>query len=359
MLPVTPMPLHPSPLPPGEGAGFSPLSPRERAEVRALGVRPVKEKSPRGKSGDWRSRAGFTLIELLVVIAIIGVLVALIMPAVQAARESANRAKCQNNLKQLGLAAQEYHDAFNSFPGGWYVQPTITDSSGNTTPNPDAVPCLAATTFWSGLPGLFLKLEQTNLWNEINFNLPPIAGDNSTSIRRSIEGFCCPSNRKASTVTGVLAGTGIQGAGASDYRGNMAAGVDISGNSCANLPSQCQTTPCNFYDNGITYMNSAISMADITDGSSNTILYGETLTGTWPDAASCCVRTDQTRTLNKPITVNGVNYYSYWMSKHPGLVNFVKCDGSVAPQTNQVNKLVLIKLMTRNGGEAISSTEAK
>src|SRR5271155_314977 len=66
-----------------------------------------------------RFRSGFTLIELLVVIAIIGVLVALIMPAVQAARESANKAKCQNNLKQLALAATEYHDAFNAFPAGW------------------------------------------------------------------------------------------------------------------------------------------------------------------------------------------------------------------------------------------------
>ena len=85
----------------------------------------------RTKSDCLRSRAAFTLIELLVVIAIIAVLVALIMPAVQAARESANRAKCQNNLKQLGLAAQEYHDAFNSFPAGWYCCTPTYDAQGN------------------------------------------------------------------------------------------------------------------------------------------------------------------------------------------------------------------------------------
>ena len=65
------------------------------------------------------------------------------------------------------------------------------------------------------------------------------------------------------------------------------------------------------------------------------------------------------RTLNKPIRLNGVNYYTYWMSKHPNLVNFARCDGSVSVVTNQINKLVLIKMMTRNGGESISSDERK
>ena len=81
------------------------------------------------------------------VIAIIAVLVALIMPAVQSARESANRAKCQNNLKQLNLAAQEYHDAFNSFPAGWYCSMATYDANGNLTSGDTNCTSVAATTF--------------------------------------------------------------------------------------------------------------------------------------------------------------------------------------------------------------------
>ena len=157
----------------------------------------------RNKIGCLRSRAAFTLIELLVVIAIIAVLVALIMPAVQAARESANRAKCQNNLKQLGLAAQEYHDAFNAFPAGWYCWTPAYDAQGNMISGD--VNCATVWTpyqdyMWNGLVGLFVKMEQNNLYNEINFNLRTIDPSNSTAIRRTIDGFVCPSNRRATTV---------------------------------------------------------------------------------------------------------------------------------------------------------------
>src|SRR4051794_30451825 len=161
--------------------------------------------------GERPSRGGFTLIELLVVIAIIGVLVALIMPAVQAARESANRAKCTNNLKQLGLAAQEYHDSYNSFPSGWYCWEAVTDPnsttntiiSGDSNCNPNALP-IAQSYMWNGMTSFFLKMEQVNLWNEINFNVLVFNGTldfaNTTSTRRTIEGFVCPSNPRTQPV---------------------------------------------------------------------------------------------------------------------------------------------------------------
>ena len=88
------------------------------------------------------------------------------MPAVQSAREAANRAKCQNNLKQLGIAAQEYHDSFNSFPSGWYCsgarvrrqqQPRQRRSELRSTMTP------YVSYMWNGMTSLFLKMEQNNL----------------------------------------------------------------------------------------------------------------------------------------------------------------------------------------------------
>ena len=102
-------------------------------------------------------------------------------------------------------------------------------------------------------------------------------------------------------------------------------------------------------------------MADITDGTSSTVIFGESLTptGVWSLATSSAVRTNIDRTINKPILYNGLNYYTYWMSKHPSMVNFGFCDGSVRPVTQLINKLVLNKIMTRAGGETVSADEIK
>jgi prepilin-type N-terminal cleavage/methylation domain-containing protein len=306
-----------------------------------------------------RSSPGFTLIELLVVIAIIGVLVALLLPAVQSAREAGNRAKCQNNLKQLGLAAQQYHDTFNTFPSGWYCQVPVYDANNNLISGDTncATPSTPYQNYmWGLLPSLFTKLEQVNLMNEININLPPTNPENSTAIRRTLDVLVCPSNRRPETTT--QAGS-TQRIGPSDYRGNMAAGM-ILPDSNGPCPTQDPTNPyCLFYDNGVTYQDSTVNIADITDGTTNTILIGETLTGYWSMATSCCVRTNVDRTINKAIVVRGVSYPTYWMSKHPGQVNFVNCDGSIRTVNQTINKLVLNKLMTRNGGESVSAEETR
>ncbi|WP_165071739.1 DUF1559 family PulG-like putative transporter [Paludisphaera rhizosphaerae] len=309
-------------------------------------------------------RFGFTLIELLVVIAIIGVLVALLLPAVQAAREAANRSQCQNNLKQFGLAAQSYHDTFNAFPAGWYCMPPMYDPANpNTVIGGDVTGCATVSTpyqsyQWSGLVGVFNKMEQGNLFNEINFDYAPNSVVNTTAVRRTLTNFVCPSNRRpeATTQTG-----SAQKMGPSDYRGNMAAGM-ILPDASGNCPKQDPTNVyCLNFDNGITYQNSSVGMADITDGTTNTCLMGETIapTGVWAPATSCCVRTNTDRTINRPIVSGTTNFWTYWSSKHPGLVNFANCDGSVRTVSQTINKAVLNKLMTRNGGETISADETK
>src|SRR5262249_51377218 len=96
-----------------------------------------------------------------------------------------------------------------------------------------------------------------------------------------------------------------------------------------------------------------------------TVLIGETITslGVWSQATSCCVRSNIDRTINKPIVVQTstgpVNYWTYWSSKHPNLVNYAFCDGSIRAVTSGINKIVLNKIMTRNGGETASADEMK
>jgi prepilin-type N-terminal cleavage/methylation domain-containing protein/prepilin-type processing-associated H-X9-DG protein len=144
---------------------------------------------------------GFTLIELLVVIAIIGVLIALLLPAIQAAREAARRSQCANNLKQMALAAANYHDSFGSYPPGSFLPYDGTSGGGDQWLGID----------WVGhLVFLLPQLDQGQLYAQINFQnanpavsgdpkfyreqWPQTAGANVTAFSRTVDTYICPSD---------------------------------------------------------------------------------------------------------------------------------------------------------------------
>ena len=135
-------------------------------------------------------RWGFTLIELLVVIAIIAVLVGLLLPAVQAAREAARRSQCSNNLKQLGLAIHGYHDAFGALPPGRIL--TYDPRYAGSNP-----PCTAPAVDKSVALFLLPFLEQTSLYNTINHDLTIFGWENTTVHQTPLSVLSCPSDPDA------------------------------------------------------------------------------------------------------------------------------------------------------------------
>jgi prepilin-type N-terminal cleavage/methylation domain-containing protein/prepilin-type processing-associated H-X9-DG protein len=194
-----------------------------------------------------RLRRGFTLIELLVVIAIIGVLIALLLPAVQSAREAARRSQCTNNLKQIGLGLHNYHSATNVFPMGQTQSPHNWGNPSEFQP-------------WQGWSALALMLpymEQNPIYSACNFNWAPEKGDgtahdiNATVTRTIINVFLCPSDTNAG-------------------RRNINSYSASVGTSIGNVTRD---------SSGMFGVWTAFGLRDATDGSSQTIAFAESLTG--------------------------------------------------------------------------------
>jgi prepilin-type N-terminal cleavage/methylation domain-containing protein/prepilin-type processing-associated H-X9-DG protein len=210
-------------------------------------------------------RRGFTLIELLVVIAIIAVLIALLLPAVQAAREAARRAQCVNNMKQLGLALQNYHSATNSFPLGGNPASQLGGGGLNDWGS------------WSAQAMLLPYMEQTQVYNAANFSfvMRGRAGEaqNTTATTTTINNFLCPSSP---TTKGTWYGRPWPG---NNYFASTGSSVMWLGANDPNLGNP------QFGPNGpFACGGSAIGIRDVQDGTSNTVGFGEWRTGDYNDA---------------------------------------------------------------------------
>jgi len=205
---------------------------------------------------------GFTLVELLVVIAIIGVLVALLLPAIQAAREAARRAQCANHLKQIGLAIQNYHSARNKFPPA-----SLRDSSKSIMNDPRI----------SYLGHLLPYMEQQPLYDLIDWNSGWEANIHTPIRQAFIEGFLCPSKDSPETDYFYVNGAWRNGPGEapSHYGGVMGAKGLIPGRREQYPVDMTHGGHGGFATNGIILRDGGISAKHVTDGLSNTFVVGE------------------------------------------------------------------------------------
>ena len=293
-------------------------------------------------------RRAFTLIELLVVIAIIAVLIGLLLPAVQKVRAAAARMSCQNNLKQVGLALQTYHDANRQFPPGY--------TSGVTATGDDTGPG------WGWAAYILPHVEQQNLFNQITFAQPVEHPANANARVQVVKTYLCPADSPPPPFP-----------------------VGPRSNSGQLASTTCTVAPANYVGNfgvaepgvdgdGLFYRNSAVKIADITDGTSSTLMVGERsfryAESAWAGAVT---GTNEGSTPGSPLpgqVYNASNFVlghtsdstggptgpgdaNNFTSSHTGGVNFVFVDGHVAFLGGSVNYQVYKALSTRAGGETI------
>lgn len=279
-----------------------------------------------------RNHSGFTLVELLVVIAIIGILIALLLPAVQAAREAARRVNCTNNLKQIGIALHNYHDTMGQFPSG------IISSVPPSRPNMPK---------WGWAALILPYVEQGPLSDTINVKgveldpqiLAAKAGNTvlDAALRTKISGYRCPSDTAKdyfSTGTPTATERYLNDSAGSPYAAPVANYVGVSGLYDLGKPN-----------NGVLFVDSRINMRDIIDGTSNVIAVGERHNDCWFGPATWLGAGDLSTypygiytTLGNvrwPINEllkanpNDTRCKDGFGSFHPGGAMFVFCDGSV------------------------------
>ncbi len=296
-------------------------------------------------------RNGFTLVELLVVIAIIGILIGMLLPAVQAVREAARRVKCQNNIRQIVIGLQNYHSAHEHFPPGWSMKASQEEPG------------------WGWMAWSLPYVEQNNIFDQIDWNTN-IRDPKHDAVRTLVlDVMFCPSSQFAMYPT-----FNLEGADETDtsypeeialaqYVGSVGSIVDFEqmedGEEC---PDGGFLGTDGSYLDGVFYGNSKVRIERIKDGASNTVAIGERsgyiFRSTWLGVLDGS-RFPGWRVIgwtgeppnNEPASEVHFHGYAQFNSAHHGLTNFGLADGSVQVIRDTVDPVVFAGMGTLNGGE--------
>lgn len=292
-----------------------------------------------------RPRKGFTLIELLVVIAIIGVLIALLLPAVQQAREAARRSQTKNYLKQIGIALHNYHERYNMFPSGWI---------GVTNRQPD----VEGKNGWGWAAMILPEVDQQPLFESLNFRHPPTDPVNAIALKTALPVFRSPSdssNDLWDLEEEANPGTVLATLPTANFIGNFGT-MELE--DCEGLAVGMACT-----SDGVFFHNSKVSFRDFVDGSSNTFLVGQRKTdatksppwhSTWVgvipggEEAFARILGVADHTPNNPI-----GHLDDFSSSHSGGVHFLFGDGKVQFLSENIDQGVYQSLATRAGHEPV------